>query len=388
MYKIVDAMTSPRVMRAFLTVVSAYLLFQISIEFMVGRNLGCWNWTRIFGLSAFIFSFGLGISAATRFDKAIQQLREFNTLALTDRELLDFKKRMDAEGHSTQFWSGLLIFSIILFTYLAIHANAVILTWTQWRDGLEITDQRGIVELGVQTLVAVIAAAWSGLYFGRFAHYGSLARYLSSAKINLRIKPDHFDDASGLKPIGDFYLYQALVFSGPAIFLGLWWSIVIPVLQDQSCPNIKNLESWRTAMFFHWIVVMTYFYFGFIKPILMLRHRMVNARNWLTQTVAPSVQSQISTLQDRLRQGQDDEHEQLRMTTHIDNLSQYLWSIRRMSGWPMDAQTRNRFFSLNAFASIAPPLAKLATSTGFIIASMPADSGAVHFIQYILGAVF
>ena len=98
---------------------------------MLGRNLGCWNWTRIVGLSAFVFSFGLGISAAKRFENAIQQLREFNTLALTDDELLDFKQRMDAEGSSTQFWSGLLIFSIILFTYAAIHAGAVMLTWTQ-----------------------------------------------------------------------------------------------------------------------------------------------------------------------------------------------------------------------------------------------------------------
>ena len=381
-------MTSPRVMRAFLIVVSVYLLSQILREVMLGHTLGCWNWTRIFGLSAFVFSFGLGISAEQRFDDAIQQLREFNTLALTDHELVELKQKMDVEGGAIQFWSGLLIFSIILVTYAAIHANAVMLTWTQWRDGLEITDQRGFVELSIQTLVAVLAAAWSGLFFGRFAHYGALARYLSSAKIDLRIRPDHFDDASGLKPIGDFYLYQALVFSSPAVFLGLWWSIVIPVLQDQSCANIKNLDSWRTAMFFHWIVVMTYFYFGFINPILMLRRRMVHARKWLTQTVAPSVRSQISSLQERLRVGQDDEHERLRMTSHVDKLSEYLWDIRRMSVWPMDAQTRNRFFSLNAFASIAPPLAKLATSTGVILASLPTDSGPVQLFQAVLGSLF
>ncbi len=388
MYKIVNAMTGPSVMRVFLTVVSAYLLFQVSMEIMQGRTFGCWNWTRIVGLSAFIFSFGLGMSAETRFENTIQRLREFNTLALTDQELSILKQRMDAEGQATQFWSGLLIFLIILVTYIAIHANAAMLAWTQWRDGLEITDQRGIIEISVQTLVAIIAAAWSGLYFGRFVHYGALARYLSSANIDLRIKPDHFDDASGLKPIGDLYLYQALVFSGPAIFLGLWWSAVIPVLQDQSCPNIINLDSWRTAMFFHWIVVMTYFYFGFIKPVLMLRLRMVDTRNWLKQTVAPSVQNQISTLQERLRMGQDSEQERLRMTTHVDNLSQYLWSIRRMSAWPMDAHTRNRFFSINAFASIAPPIAKIAASTGVIMASMPADVGAPSLVQYILGALF
>ena len=388
MYKVVDAMTDSRTMRIFLLLVATYLCSQVLKEFFSERSLNCWNWTRIVGLSAFILSFGLGMSASKRLGDAIRLLRDFNTLGLTERELLEFNERMTMSGRSVQFWSGLLIFTIILGTYVAIHAATVTLMWTQWQDGLEVGGQERLTELGLQTLIAIVAAAWSGVYFGRFAHYGALARFLSNANIALRIKPDHYDGASGLKPIGDFYLYQALVFSVPAIFLGLWWSVIIPLLQEQACPNIINLESWRFAIFFHWIVVMSFFYLGFIRPVLTLRQRILDTKKELIQNQVPSMQAEIDMLRERLWTGHDNDQERIHITNHIDFYSQQVWSIRRMSGWPMDSQTRSRFLSLNAIASVVPPLAKSATSAVIIATTMPDDGGMTYVLRYFFGAVF
>ena len=101
MHKIVDAMTGPRVMRIFLAIVAIYLLAQIFRSYQtMGSALACWNWTRIFGLLAFIVSFSLAIGASHRFDRTLRLLREHNTLVLTDQGLTDFKHRMQVEGRA------------------------------------------------------------------------------------------------------------------------------------------------------------------------------------------------------------------------------------------------------------------------------------------------
>ena len=43
------------------------------------------------------------------------------------------------------------------------------------------------------------------------------------------------------------------------------------------------------------------------------------------------------------------------LNAEIDREANYLWSIDRMSAWPMDATTRRRYFSVNALVTVVPP---------------------------------
>lgn len=54
------------------------------------------------------------------------------------------------------------------------------------------------------------------------AGYGFLGSALVKHKLPLKVTPGHPDGAGGLRPVGDFYLYQSLTASLPAIFLGVW----------------------------------------------------------------------------------------------------------------------------------------------------------------------
>jgi hypothetical protein len=69
-----------------------------------------------------------------------------------------------------------------------------------------------------------MAGAVAGSWLGRMVSYGRLIGKtgLSRNKLVLRVIPGHPDGAGGLKPLGDFYLFQSLTASLPAIFLSVW----------------------------------------------------------------------------------------------------------------------------------------------------------------------
>jgi hypothetical protein len=69
----------------------------------------------------------------------------------------------------------------------------------------------------------IVAGAVAGSWLGRMTGYGlTLSRALRRRELHLRLIPGHPDGAAGLKPVGDFHLYQSLAASLPAIFLGAW----------------------------------------------------------------------------------------------------------------------------------------------------------------------
>lgn len=83
-------------------------------------------------------------------------------------------------------------------------------------------------------LIAVEAAAGyvAGLHLGRMASYGALGRFLKQKGCSIRVWPGHVDGAAGLRPIGDFYFFQAMVAGIPAMFLAAWW-FLIPLKGDR-----------------------------------------------------------------------------------------------------------------------------------------------------------
>jgi hypothetical protein len=69
-----------------------------------------------------------------------------------------------------------------------------------------------------------VAGAVAGSWLGRMVSYGRLIGKagLCQHKLVLRVIPGHPDGAGGLKPLGDFYLFESLAASLPAIFLSIW----------------------------------------------------------------------------------------------------------------------------------------------------------------------
>jgi hypothetical protein len=55
------------------------------------------------------------------------------------------------------------------------------------------------------------------------ASYGQLGWHLNSEPVEVLVQPSHVDGVAGMKPLGEFYFYQAMVVGIPAVFLAVWW---------------------------------------------------------------------------------------------------------------------------------------------------------------------
>jgi hypothetical protein len=82
-------------------------------------------------------------------------------------------------------------------------------------------------ELGPAAADAIfqaVAGAVAGAWLGRMVSYGRLIGKagLRRNQLVLRVIPGHPDGAGGLKPLGDFYLFESLTASLPAVFLAVW----------------------------------------------------------------------------------------------------------------------------------------------------------------------
>jgi hypothetical protein len=191
---------------------------------------------------------------------------------------------------------------------------------------------------------------------------------LSKDEKYLRIIPGHADGACGLKPIGDYYLYQALVFAVPIIWLSAWWAWIIPNYKDMLCTLTGQphqlFATWQGPYFLQWLVVLVYFYMGFVWPFIALRRRIKRARASFNANEATRLQADIFALQNELSDPTESEvkQDQNAIMPLLDAKSRELWAIRNMSSWPMDAGTLAKYRSLLVGEVVLPVVAALATS--------------------------
>jgi hypothetical protein len=354
----IDSVLEGRAVLWFLGLVIAYLGYQIALNAMYfGTHWWCWDYMLISGFVAFIVAILLARSIRQRLDRAIDQLRLNNALILTEDGVQHIKHLMAVRGKAVQAWSALLIGSLIFGSYLWVFGGFALRVYDAWHHGQLPGGVETLFELAVFTGLSALCAALAGLFFGRLAHYGTLADVLSTEEAQLRIAPGHFDGAAGLKPIGDFYLYQALLLAIPILWLGAWWAWIIPTYKGVVCSVTGQpqffFSEWQGPYFVMWLVVLAYFYSAFIRPFMTLRRRLRATRIDLNLHDAKQIEEDIFRLQAtavaRDRRGRD------ALAIEIEALSRRLWSIRNMWDWPMDAATLAKYRSL-VFAEVLFPL--------------------------------
>ncbi len=339
----------------------------------------------ISGFLAFILAVWLAADLNRRLNLAIDQLRLNNVLIMDDAQVSLLKVEISNRGSSVQLWSGVLITLVIFASYWIAFGPYVIRVWDAWQAGQHPQAGPILLQIGSFTFVSAIGAALAGLLFGRLTYYGRLAGVLGKSENSLRFIPSHSDGACGLKPIGDYYLYQALVFAVPIIWLGAWWAWIIPSYDGMVCSltgqSLQRYANWQKPFFMQWLVVLVYFYMGFVWPFLILRRRIKQARKSFNENEARRLRSDIIALQNQLSQlsGARAAEDRQALLSVLDGKSQELWSIRNMSGWPMDAGTLAKYRSLLAGEVALPVLAAL------ISASNKEDGSGLQFFGTWLG---
>lgn len=77
--------------------------------------------------------------------------------------------------------------------------------------------------------VAILGGYIAGRVIGRAVAYGTLGSLLKARGMLPEPQPAHLDGAAGLRPLGEFFFYQAMIVALPAVFLAGWW-IAIPLI--------------------------------------------------------------------------------------------------------------------------------------------------------------
>jgi hypothetical protein len=340
-----------------------------------GASLQCWNWMYYTGVTTFAVAIALAIALPRQLDDTIEALRNNNTLVLTASELGEIKTRMAHEARPWRFWCAVLIFLVVFGGWIWASYTEVV------RANLDLTQflaQNGTTALaiflgliGLIIFIMAVCGFYAGAFFGTAAAHGRFASVLAGENIRLRIRPDHFDGASGLKPIGDFYLYQAFLTAMPLLWFAVWW-LIIPIYKPLGCVG-PEYSGWREPFVIMWLVTLAFTYLGFIRPILKLRRRVLGEQKRLESDDVPRIEEVIRGLQQKILEGGLSEDERKAVDEKIDRHASYAWSVRQMSAWPMDARTQRRYFSVQAIVSVVPPAIEGLTKIGAIAVSLPDD---------------
>jgi hypothetical protein len=147
--------------------------------------------------------------APARLHQALQRLLTRQAISPA-QGVEDLQRGLERTGHSWSVVSGWCVAGALLITS---PSTLIAASWRSWTLGPAASD----------LALLIVAGAVAGSWLGRMAGYGRLLNSaLRKQEVHLRVILSHPDGAGGLKPIGDFHLYQSLTASLPAIFLAVW----------------------------------------------------------------------------------------------------------------------------------------------------------------------
>ena len=179
-----------------------------------------------------------------------------------------------------------------------------------------------------------------GFHAGRIASYGRLGARLKAHGALPAVVVAHVDGAAGLRPVGDFFFFQAMVVAIPAAFLAVWW-FVIPIGWQE------RYGYWRNSFLVLLVVAVLVEVLAFLGPMMVIHHHMVASKRKL-QLDADRLAHRIAQLQTKAADGETEDQ-----TRVLDRLQSRFNSIETLPTWPVDARTRRRF-SLNNIGLLLP----------------------------------
>ena len=184
-----------------------------------------------------------------------------------------------------------------------------------------------------QSILSVIGVFIGARYGGEMLYFGFLGRFLSKENATIATKPRHVDGAAGLKPIGDYYFYQAKLVAIPALFLILWWFI----MKVWSFPDTSWVDLYL-GLFFGFLAAEV---LAFVLPMLYFHEEMRHQKVDHLAT-ADDLGLRIEELQKQISETNSDK-QQIVLKSQLANMRDTYWDIENMPTWPVDMSTRRRF---------------------------------------------
>jgi hypothetical protein len=216
--------------------------------------------------------------------------------------------------------------------------------WSEWSFGPAMIDQVQILAVGA------IAGGW----LGRMIGYGRLTAILAHRGLRLRISTAHPDGAGGLKPIGDFCLFQSLIASIPAMFLAVW-SLVVSLASAGS--ELAHYRPFLPQYLWLLLVAIGFEVAVFAVPLWLVHAQMRMHKLDVALPAADRLAPAIETAWTELGVAPPAEQEAVRR--RLTDLTDRVRELEQAPTWPIDPVISRRFTfrSLGLFTPIVGYLA-------------------------------
>lgn len=307
-------------------------LFLLGFCYFEYRRLGL-AWTRwdlmlISGVLAFMVALGLARTIPLRMALTLNRLANRSVFELSEDALARLQKKMEERERLFSKVGavavGLVILGAFLLAYGGIPAYEIPLT-----------------------VLEVILGAVAGYHIGAMIAYGTLGRLSVSEKVSVRPKPGHIDRAAGLKPIGDFYFFQAMVVAIPCVYIAVWWFLI---------PLLPHYQHWRNPYLGLLAVGLIFEILSFLLPMWVF-HVIMQQEKVKSLGEADQLSKKIAELENRILRSAD-AGETSDLQRQLDFQREKYWEIEHMPTWPVDATTRRRF-TINNLLLFLPFLSDL-----------------------------
>ena len=174
-----------------------------------------------------------------------------------------------------------------------------------------------------------------GRVLGRMVAYGLLGPFLARRGVTFRATPGHVDGAAGLKPVGDYFLSQALLLAVPAVFL-LAWSLLFQL------PDLeRRYQTWRATYLVLLAVVIVIELAAFVFPMWHAHVEMKQAKRDALVDADKVLARDIAEVEARL-EGELSADERAAAQDRLERLKARYDAIETMPTWPVDRALRRR----------------------------------------------
>jgi hypothetical protein len=294
-----------------------------------GSSFALWDWMLLSGLATLTVGVQIARGVRSRLDQSIGRLVDRGVLAFDLDARRDFDVALDARARLLAQRSGLIVAVAIGAAFVLAFGFQLIL----------------VPERLLLMLLEIALGFVAGRYLGRMVAFGSLGWLLRARHVQMAVRPGHIDGAAGLKPIGDYYLYQAALAALPAVFLAVWL-FLIPVWPSQ------RYDQWREAYLGLLPLALAFEVLAFLLPMSAFHQEM--ARQKQEQRRTADVRSrEIADIQAELATCED-EQRRTGLKDQLASKTQQYWDIESMPTWPVDLRMWRRFTFSNL--ALAAPL--------------------------------
>jgi hypothetical protein len=303
-----------------------FLMLMICIQ---EYSLHGWNWVRwdfmfISGLLVFIIALYFAQSIPKRMAQTLVRLVNRGAFKLAKGNLKDYQAEVSARGKRFGQVFAVVVGAAILIAFTIAYKETII-------NKLPITI--------LETFLGLVA----GYYIGLMVAYGTMGQLAKKKEVEIVTQPGHIDRAAGLKPIGDYYFFQAMIVAMPCAFIAVWW-FIIPVLTPW-------YSHWRNPYLLLLIIALAFEILSFILPMWVFHEIMQDKKQGHLEK-ADEISQKITELENQIITATDSSLLKELQKQLTLNREKY-WEIENTPTWPLDTQTRRRF-TFNNLALFSP----------------------------------